>query len=112
MDVGLDLRKAYEEGYEEGYQLGTVHGMNACTDEEFKAEAKRRGYNLIKKPEPVKLLPCVCGRKRIGSWFTLGRMHFYKCETCGLSAAPGTNERHAKVNWNVMIEGKMKDATD
>lgn len=68
------------------------------TDEEFKAEAKRRGYNLIKKPEPVKLLPCVCGRKRIGSFYRQGNMHYYKCETCGLSAAPGTSERHAKVN--------------
>lgn len=101
-----------EQGFTDGYAAGITKVLKDATDEEFKAEARRRGYNLIKKPEPVKLLPCVCGRKRIGSFYRQGNMYYYKCETCGLSAAPGTNERHAKVNWNVMIEGKMKDATD
>ncbi len=110
IDVGLELKKANEKGFYEGYQLGTVHGMNACTDEEFKAEAKRRGYNLIKIPEKVKLLPCVCstGRRKVEQWAVPGGW-FYKCDHCALTSFVGRSHRKAKLNWNAMIEEKMKD---
>ena len=83
--------------------------LQSVSDEEFKAEAKRRGYNLIKIQPYVKLLPCVCGRKRIGSWMTQGRMKYYRCDDCGLGAAPARSDRQAKIFWNEMIEEKMKD---
>lgn len=110
-DIGADLKRAYEEGHEDGYQIGTVHGMNACTDEEFKAEAKRRGYNLIKIPEKVKLLPCVCGRRRLVLWWG-NHGESYACPICGSEGESGKNNRQARLNWNKMIEEKMKDATD
>ena len=108
-DIGADLKKAHEEGYEEGYQLGTVHGMNACSDEEFKVEAKRRGYNLIKRQPYVKLLPCVCGRKRIDLWHSAGNNKHYACPNCDTIAEKGKTTHQAKLNWNKLIEEKMKD---
>lgn len=73
------------------------------TDEEFKAEAKRRGYNLIKIPEKVKLLPCVCGRKRIRPYYQTGGYEFYRCD-CGLVAEKDKKSNQARLNWNKMIE--------
>lgn len=94
----------------------TMHildSMDGATDEEFKDEAKRRGYNIIKIPENVKLLPCVCGtgRRNVRQWSTVyGR--YYKCEHCGLKSFVGRSERKAKLYWNEMIERNMKDAAD
>ena len=109
MDIGLDLKKANEEGFQEGYQLGTVHGMNAVTDEEFKVEAKRRGYNLIPIAKKVIMFPCVCGRVRIACYCISGGYEFYQCK-CGLVGEKGKNNKQARLNWNKMIEEKMKDA--
>lgn len=84
--------------------------IQSMDDMEFKAEAKRRGYNLIKIPEKVKLLPCVCGtgRRKVEQWLTTnGR--YYKCNNCGLESFVGRSERKAKLLWNEMIERKMKD---
>lgn len=83
--------------------------MSACTDEEFKAEAKRRGYNLIKIPENVKLLPCVCGNEKHHRVFIMSGLQYYSCRECGLVAEDGKTERQAKLNWNKMIEEKMKE---
>ena len=79
------------------------------TDEEFKAEAKRRGYNLIKIPEKVKLLPCVCGNDKHHRVFIMSGLQYYSCRKCGLVAEDGKTERQARLNWNTMIEEKMKD---
>lgn len=92
--------------------MSCVKVLSELSDEEFKAEAKRRGYNLIKIPEKVekvKLLPCVCGRKKITCWVTVmpGQsmdFEFYKCEKCGLTANLSTNNHQARLNWNKMIE--------
>lgn len=54
--------------------LALIEQLEALTDEEFKAEAKRRGYNLIKirkKEKKIQLLPCVCGNKRISHYVTV-----------------------------------------
>ena len=80
------------------------------TDEEFKAEARRRGYKLIKVPEKVetvKLLPCICGRKLIRQWCG-SRNHvnftFYACPRCELRALDAESERQARINWNAKIK--------
>ena len=90
----------------------TMHildSMEAATDEEFKDEAKRRGYNLIKIPEKVKLLPCVRGNTEHRRVFIMSGLQYYSCRKCGLVAEDGKSERQAKLNWNKMIEEKMKD---
>lgn len=89
--------------------LKFVENRPTITDEEFKAEAKRRGYNLIKIHEKVKLLPCVCGNTKHNRVFIMSGMQYYSCRKCGLVAEDGMTERQAKLNWNKMIEGKMKD---
>ena len=99
-----------EQGFTDGYAAGITKVLKDATDEEFKAEAKRRGYNLIKIPEKVKLLPCVCGagRRKVEQWHTVtGR--YYKCDNCGLESFVGRSERKAKLLWNATIERKMKD---
>ena len=88
-----------------------IEDVPEISDEEFKAEAKRRGYNLIKIPENVKLLPCICGEKQPQSWYCKG-LTFYKCGNCGVASPMSKGERKAKLNWNKMIEENMKDATD
>lgn len=83
------------------------------TEKEFREEAKRRGYKLIKVPknvETVKLLPCVCGRKQIGCWNGVSDhiyFEFYQCAKCGLTADRGKNNREARINWNRVI-GRAK----
>lgn len=49
------------------------------TYEELKKEADKLGYKLIKKPEPVKRLPCTCGCKRVYNCYS---SHYsgYKCK--------------------------------
>ena len=86
--------------------------MNALlelTDEEFKAEAKRRGYNLIKIPEKVTLLPCVCGSERRTRVFIMSGKEYYKCTKCGLWAKNGKSNREAKLKWNKMIEEVLNE---
>ena len=83
--------------------------LSDITDAEFKVEAKRRGYNLIKKPEPIKLLPCVCGRKRLEQMWCTYNWSYFRCPKCMIYSEKGKNDRQAKLNWNKMIEEKMKD---
>jgi hypothetical protein len=89
--------------------LKFVENRPTITDEEFKVEAKRRGYNLIKIPEKVTLLPCVCGSERRDRVFVMRGFEYYSCATCGLVAKEGKSTREARLNWNAMIEEKMKD---
>ena len=118
IDFGLELRKANEEGYIEGYDTGITKVLKDASDEQFKLEARRRGYNLIKtheKVKTVKLSPCVCGRKQIACFVTVMpgqsmNFEFYKCEKCGLTANLSQTNQQARLNWNAMIEEKMKDA--
>ena len=89
--------------------MHVLDNMEAVSDEEFKAEAKRRGYNLIKIPEKVNLLPCVCGSERRDRVFVMRGFEYYSCAACGLVAEEANTTRKAKLNWNKMIEEKMKD---
>lgn len=82
------------------------------TDEEFKVEAKRRGYNLIKIPEKVTLLPCVCGSERCTRVFIMRGQEYYACTKCGLVAKDGKSNREAKLNWNKMIEEVQNERND
>lgn len=86
--------------------------MQAVSDEEFKVEAKRRGYNLIKIPEKVKLLSCVCSKKNPQCWCSVdtdNKYELYVCSNCDLEAPKAKTNRKARLNWNKMIEEKMKD---
>lgn len=70
------------------------------TFEELKAEAKRQGYNLIKKKESVKLLPCACGNKRPSLWYTGGGHCYYQCIRCMRAGTLAIFKNEAKMNWN------------
>lgn len=82
--------------------------VSEISDEEFKAEAKRRGYNLIKIQPYVKVLPCVCGSKPV-LWSDPDG-NFYRCDECWWRSSSHKRVRQARLNWNKMIEEKMKDA--
>lgn len=72
------------------------------TLEELKVEAKKHGYHLIKDPEKVYLLPCVCGCNRREKWYGAHSI-ILKCKECGRSAT-GDTELEAKKQWNRMVE--------
>ena len=86
-----------------------IDDTHTITDEEFKAEAKRRGYDLIKIPEKVTLLPCICGSTKRSVWYESG-IGFYQCVKCDTAAPGAKTDRQRKLNWNAMIEEKRKDA--
>ena len=72
------------------------------TLDELKAEAKRQGYALIKKPDPAKLMPCKCGKKP-EHWYVAGG-EVYMCQNCGIRAESGRNRRRAIIAWNKLME--------
>lgn len=89
--------------------LDIIESTPTISDEEFKVEAKRRGYNLIKIPEHIKLLPCVCGNAKHHRVFIMRGLQYYSCQKCGLVAEEGKTERQAKLNWNKRIEEKTNE---
>lgn len=98
--------------------LALIEQLEALTDEEFKAEAKRRGYNLIKirkKEKKIQLLPCVCGNKRISHYVTVAPgqstdFEFYKCDKCGFTANLSKTNHQARINWNKEIDEGINHA--
>nr|DAT55711.1 MAG TPA: restriction alleviation protein [Caudoviricetes sp.] len=102
------------------------------TIEELKIEADKLGYNLTKKPESIKLLPCpVCGSKTTSEWSGGGK-YIRRCrnwqaesddqfcvrgsrKTCAFEGAPAETARQAKRNWNdavVAYTNAKKEGTD
>ena len=79
------------------------------TFEELKAEAKRQGYNLVKKPTYIPLKPCVCGAKLSvkAKWTIYGNA--YKCIKCGLESTPSKTQKGAREYWNFKVEKARKD---
>lgn len=77
------------------------------TVEELKKIANELGYNIIKKQEYIKLLPCTCGWSRRSHWYGVNgyNNYIYICEKCG-KRAMGSTEREAKLNWNRMVKGE------
>ena len=85
---------------------GDFHGeIPQLTFEQLKAEADRHGYNLVKKRQYVKFLPCTCGCNKRHTLYSMERIIWnvgYKCVRCGKEAF-GKNAEDAKLNWNDMI---------
>lgn len=85
------------------------------TFEELKAEAKRQGYNLIKKQPYISMTKCDnCGKKP-HVWFYArtydDRTHefsgfFLKCPECEKSTEVFKTEREAREAWNAMQEAE------
>ena len=71
---------------------------------------KANGYSVTKKPESVKLLPCVCGRKRLSLWYKMGSGNeFYKCPICDFTGESAKTTREAKILWNEAVEKAKVD---
>ena len=78
------------------------------TVQELKERAKKMGYNLIPIKKREKLLPCVCGRKRLECWVNaVDCIKTVRCPICGLEAK-GSTEYESRHAWNEMIK-KYKD---
>lgn len=80
------------------------------TVEELKKIANEMGYNIIKKQEYIKLLPCKCGCNSREHWYGVKKDDAYilKCRNCG-AKAKGKTEREARLNWNQMVEGEQNE---
>ena len=83
------------------------------TLEELRAEAKKHGYKLTKEYPYVRLSPCVCGHKRIGSYMIYGGSktpYFHKCYQCGFASEEARTKHEAKLKWNECVENaKFKE---
>lgn len=79
------------------------------TFEELKEEAKRQGYNLVKKPTYIPLAKCTCGAKLSvkAKWTVYG--HAYKCIKCGLESIPAKTQKNAREYWNWEVKKKLKE---
>lgn len=80
------------------------------TFEELKVEAEAQGYKLIKKQEPVRFLPCICGNNRRTLWYGSDGKVGYDCNKCGFEGNPGKSQREAKIGWNEAIKYAVKCA--
>lgn len=69
--------------------------------EELKKEATKLGYNIIKKKERIKLLPCICGCNKRTHWYKI-QYYGLRCTKCGLEAAVRSEESESelKKEWN------------
>lgn len=79
------------------------------TVEELKIEAKKLGYNIIKKQEPIKLMRCICGNyKPVRYWAPNDKtgLWYYVCPKCDLKANKSKTKYDAKKNWNELIKSK------
>ena len=74
------------------------------TVEELKKIANEMGYNIIKKQEYIKFLPCKCGCNRREHWYGINEDNafIFVCEKCG-ATAKGRTDREARLNWNRMV---------
>jgi hypothetical protein len=83
------------------------------TLEELRTEAKKHGYKLTKEYPYISLAPCVCGHKKISSYFTLDNnskaMHFHRCYKCGLESEPARTKYEAKLKWNECVENAREE---
>jgi hypothetical protein len=86
-----------------------IEQLQDISDEEFKAEAKRRGYRLTKITPYVSLLPCVCGNDTINCWVRNDHNLYYSCPSCGLASEDGKSIRGAKINWNKLIDKRIEE---
>lgn len=91
---------------------GALHGeIPQLTFEQLKAEADRQGYNLVKKRQYVKFLPCTCGCNRRYTFYSMERITWnvgYKCARCGKEAF-GKSAEDAKLNWNELIRREQNE---
>ena len=73
--------------------------------EELKEEAKKLGYNLIKKKPYVKLLPCPCGNKNSVYFdYTKDWQKYATCSKCGFVGSPAKRIYEARENWNKAVQ--------
>ena len=87
-------------------------GKMRMTLKELKAEAKKRGYKLVKDSRAPKLSPCTCGCKilewRVSKWPD-GRFYYFACKKCGKKSEYGKTQAEAAKQWNEMIKREMDD---
>ena len=100
-----DCSYALVYDYERYHKIETV--------KELKEEADRLGYNIIKKSESEKLLPCVCGCNQRSHLFN-PEFKILKCKRCGLEAFVNKNasEIELKKEWNRTVKtlGSIEEA--
>ena len=92
------------------YSIKMVSGMDTCLDTLI-----NRSYIAVStflaqkqkpaKPKPPKRIPCICGRKQIGShWFdTKERRYFLKCPACGLESKHVKYQTELNQAWNEAV---------
>lgn len=80
------------------------------TLEELKIEAEKYGYTLVKKQDPITLLPCPnCGCKKTGEWHVISGGVQRICHSCGFKGYVHTSKIGAKRGWNDAVNDFGKE---
>jgi hypothetical protein len=82
------------------YELAECYCLNDC---------KIVPIEIKEIPEPIRLLPCICGSKYRQLWNTIDNSYYYKCSKCGLQTPNTKTKAKLKEIWNEMIKERMKD---
>ena len=92
-------------------KLAALLEPGRMTLEELKAEAKRKGYKLIKTKRP-RFEVCLCGHN-VRQWVSGPEGWAVYCKHCGLEG-PWAKKSHSAVieAWNAMILEKRKEQTN
>ena len=85
------------------------------TLDELRAEAKKHGYKLTREYPYIRMAPCVCGHKNIGSYSKWSNdrataPYFHKCYRCGFASESAKTKYEAKLKWNECVS-KFKEET-
>lgn len=71
------------------------------TLEELKIEAGKYGYKLVKKQEPILIVPCpICGCIKTEEWHVGGANIQRKCKSCNFKGYARPSKAGAKRGWN------------
>ena len=70
------------------------------TLEELRAEANKRGYQLVKKQPYIKYPTCTCKKSRVYRMHRAYEGTYFVCSVCGKASKPARWIKDAKANWN------------
>ena len=82
------------------------------TLEELKAEAKAKGYKLIKDEPYIRQSTCICGAKNTSMWWKGNDVCKLKCRKCGFASESWVKtQKEAKIAWNKAVEEAKANET-
>lgn len=87
--------------------------MIECIEKDSASKEEIIRFLKAHKPKPaerVKIVPCVCGSKKIAAWWNAKTgCCFFRCRGCDKQSEEAKTEIQAKRNWNEMIKKETEN---